>query len=53
MLDVYSEKVDFDWLLDLLVVGYFWIFVNDVVDLEELGIDYDDYDDEDEDVFVV
>lgn len=50
MLDVYSEKVDPDWLLDSLAAGYFRTPVNDVVDPEESGIDHDDYDDEDEDV---
>lgn len=51
MLDVYSEKVDPDWLLDSLAAGYFRTPVNDVVDPEEdSGSDVEDYDEEDEDV---
>lgn len=50
LLDVFSEKVDPDWLLDSLAAGYFRTPVNDVVDPEESGSEDDEYDDEDEEV---
>lgn len=48
MLDKYSEKVDPDWLLDLLSAGYFRAPANDAVDPESGSSDGED--DEDEDV---
>lgn len=49
MLEVYSEKVDPDWLLDSLAAGYFRTPVNDVVNPVDSGSEEEDDDEEDED----